>query len=115
MSTQLVSQSPYAANSLTKADVYDVQQVAQKSAKITQIAQAVDHEVAQIGAHAVGTMAQLVQTAGDTQRRLTDSGHGSALYDDAQSKILQVTGTNLITLANTAQKEIVQQAAALMR
>ena len=115
MSTQMVSGSRYSANSLSKADAYDVQQVAQQSAKITQITQVANHEVARVGAHAVGTMAQLVQTAEDTRWRLTCSGNARELYDDAQGKILQVTGTNLITLANTAQKEILQQSARLMR
>ena len=65
--------------------------------------------------HAVVTMAGLVRTAGDVRKQLTSSGYGGELYDDAQSKVLQVTGTNLITLANTAQKEILRTAVDAMR
>lgn len=115
MSTELVSRSSYTATSLTKASAYDVAEVAEQAAKVTEIAKVANAEVAQIGGHAVGTMAQLVQGAGQVRRQLMDSGHRSEIFDDAQSKILQVTGTNIITLANAAQKEVLQQAAKLMR
>ncbi len=103
------------STSLTKADTYDVQQVAQQTVKITEVTQAANREVAQVGIHAVNTMANVVKEAGQTRLKLTDSGHRSDIYDDAQSKIVQVTGQNLITLANTAQKEIMQEAARMMR
>lgn len=100
---------------LTKADHYDVQQVIQQAAKITEVTKAANQEVAQVGTHAVNTMANVVRQAGQTRAQLMDSGHRSEIYDDAQSKIVQVTGQNLITLANTAQKEIMQEAARMMR
>jgi hypothetical protein len=100
---------------LTKADTYDIQQMVQRGAKVTEVAKAANHEVAQVGTHAVNTMANVVREAGQTRNQLTASGHRSDIYDDAQSKIVQVTGQNLITLANTAQKEIMQEAARMMR
>ena len=115
MSTHLASRTPYNTTSLSKADVNDIERVAGRSAKITKITEVANHEVAVVGAYAVGTMAQLVATAEDTRRQLTASGYASDMYDDTQTKILQVTGTNIITLANTAQKEIIQQAAGYMR
>lgn len=115
MCSQIVSRSSFTATGLSKAGAYDVQEVAQRATEITEIAKVANHEVAQIGAHAVGTMAQLVQGAGNVQRQLMDSGHRSEVFDDAKSKILQVSGTNLITLANTAQKEVMNQAVKHMR
>jgi hypothetical protein len=82
---------------------------------VSEIAAVADHEVARVGAHTIGTMAELVQGAGNVRYKLLQDGHRSDLYDDAQSKILQVTGQNLITLTNTAQQEIVRDAAYHMR
>lgn len=115
MSTQLVARSSYTSTSLAKADTFDVQAVAEQSAKIAEITKVANHEVMQVGGHAIGTMAQLVQGAGDVRQKLLELGHRSEIFDDAQSKVLQVTGQNIITLANTAQKEILQQATKLMR
>jgi hypothetical protein len=111
----MVPRSSFAATEITLGSFYDVQEVANQSAKITEIAVVANHEVAKIGGHAIGTMAKLVDGANLVRRQLTMSGHSSEIYDDAQGKILQVTGQNIITLANTAQKEVLQQAAQLMR
>lgn len=115
MSTQLASRSSHSATSLTKADTFEVQEMAQQSAKVTEIVKVANHEIAQIGAHAVSTTAQLVKDTGEVRRQLMDSGHRSEIFDDAHEKTLQVTGTNLITLANTAQKEVLNQAAKYLR
>lgn len=115
MCSQLVSSSSYNTTSLSKADAYDVQDVAQRTAGITELAKVANHQVAQVGAHTVGTMAQLVKGSNEVTRQLLDSGHRSPLFDDAREKVLQVTGTNLITLANTAQQEILRKASSYMR
>jgi len=115
MCADLVPRSSYPASSITKASAYDVQLVAEHAAKVTTITQVANQEIAAIGSHAVAAMAQVVQGAEQTRYRLTVSGGNREVYEDAQSKILQVTGTNIITIANTAQKEVLQQAAAYMR
>lgn len=115
MCSQLVSRSGYVPNALAKADAYAVQDVAQQTAAVSEITKVANHQVAQVGAHAVGTMAQLVQGSNDVSRQLTDSGHRSSLFDDCRDKVLQVTGTNLITLSNTAQQEILRKASSYMR
>jgi hypothetical protein len=115
MNSQLAPRSGHVASSLGKAEVYEVQEVAQRSAMVTEITKVANFEVARVGAHAVGTMADLVQGAGNVHRQLLDSGHRSDIYVDAQIKMLQVTGQNIITLANTAQQEILRQAASHMR
>ena len=115
MSSELAPRSSYLTTSLGRAEVYEVHEVAALSAMVTEIAKIANHEVARVGAHTVGTMADLVQGAGNARYKLLGGGHRSDIYDDAQSKILQVTGQNLITLANTAQQEILRQAASHMR
>ena len=115
MSSQLAPRSSHITTSLTKSDTYDLQELAQQTAKITEVIKVANHEIAQIGAHAVSTTAQLVKDAGEARRQMMDSGHRSEIFDDAQSKTLQVTGTNIITLANTAQKEVLNQATKYMR
>lgn len=115
MCSQLVSRSGYVVSALDKGVAYEVREAAQLSAMVTEITKVTNFEVARVGAHAVGTMAELVQGAGNVRRQLLESGHRSDIYDDAQSKILQVTGQNIITLANTAQQEILRQAASHMR
>jgi hypothetical protein len=115
MSKELVPRSPYAGAGLSKSSVHDVQAAAEHGSKVTEITKVTNHEIGHIGAHSIGTMAQLTVGAHEIQRRLIDAGLDSDLYDDAQTKILQVTGQNLITLANAAQKEIIQEAARLMR
>lgn len=103
------------SSSLTRADASAAQYFSQVTAGISSVAEHANNEVAKVGAHAVTTMAQLSEGAGAVQRRLTVSGHSSPVYDDAHNKILQVTGQNIITLANTAQQQILRQAASLMR
>jgi hypothetical protein len=71
--------------------------------------------MAKVAAHTIGTMAQLTNGANQVRRQLIDRGHPNEIYDDAQNKILQVTGQNMITMTNASQKEILQYAAALMR
>lgn len=115
MSSQLAHRSGYVTTSLGKAEAYEVRDVAARSAMVAEITKIANHEVARVGAHTVGTMAELVQGAGNVRYKLLEGGHRSDIYDDAQSKILQVTGQNLITLANTAQQEILRQAASHMR
>lgn len=115
MWVQSAPRSNYVATSLSKASSYDVQDVAQQSAAVTELAKVANHQVAQVGAHAVGTMAQLVKGATDVSRQLADSGYRAPLFDDCREKVLQVTGTNLITLANTAQQEILRKASGYMR
>ena len=115
MGDQIYTPSRYVGHGLTKAGQFDVQQIAAEATKIKEITKVANHEIAQIGAHAVGAMAEVTRVASDVQRRLTMNGHRSEVFDDANNKILQVTGQNLITTANTAQKEILQQAARLMR
>lgn len=115
MSSELAPRSSYLTTGLGRAEVFEVQEVAARSRMVSEIAAVVDHEVARVGAHTIGTMAELVQGAGNVRYKLLEGGYRSDLYDDAQSKILQVTGQNLITLANTAQQEILRQAASHMR
>lgn len=115
MSSELAPRSSYLTTGLGRAEVFQVQEVAARSRMISEITAVADHEVARVGAHTIGTMAELVQGAGDVRYKLLQGGHRSDLYDDAQSKILQVTGQNLITLANTAQQEIMHNAAYHMR
>jgi hypothetical protein len=115
MSTELVSRSSYTSSSLTKADAYDVRDAAFHSAKATELTKVANEEIAKIGAHTIGTMANLTSGAGQVRRQLMDSGHRSEVYDDAQNKILQVTGQNMITMANAGQKEVLQYTASRMR
>lgn len=115
MSNQIVSRSSFSATSITKGSALDVRDVAEHSAKATEMAKVANEEVAKIGAHAISTMATLTSGAGQVRRQLMDSGYRSEIFDDAQNKILQVTGQNMITLTNAGQKEILQYAASLMR
>jgi hypothetical protein len=115
MSTDLVSRSSFTATGITKADSYDVQQVATQGAKVTVITDLASREIAQIGAQVIMAMAQLTQGAESTRRQLLESGVRNDVYDDAHSKVLQVTGQNLITLGNTGQKAVAQAAASMMR
>lgn len=115
MCSQLAPRSTYVSTSLGKAEVYEVQEMARSSAMVTEIAKIANHEVARVGAHAVGTMADLVQGATNIDNRLIAGGCRHPIFPDAQSTILQITGQNLITLANTAQQEILRQAASHMR
>jgi len=115
MSGYSVSRSSLTAGSLTRTSALEVMDVADQAAKITAITKVANDEVAQVGAHAIGTMATLVTGAEGVRRQITYSGYGSPVFDDGQAKVLQVTAQNLITLANAAQKEILQQAAAAMR
>ncbi len=114
MSSQLAPRSTYVSTSLGKAEVYEVQDMARSSAMVTEIAKIANHEVARVGAHAVGTMADLVQGATHVHHRLIEEGCRHPIFPDAQDKILQVTGQNIITLANTAQQEILRQAVSHM-
>lgn len=115
MNSQLAPRSSHVASSLGKAEVYEVQEVAQLSAMVTEITKVANYEVARVGAHAVGTMAELVQGAANVHRGLIGAGCRNPIFPDAQDKLLQVTGQNIITLANTAQQEILRQAASHMR
>jgi len=115
MSDYLVPRSSFTRGSLTRASSLEVMSVADLAAKITEITKVADYEVAQVGAHAIGTMANLVTGAENVRRQLTYSGYGNEIFNDAQSKMLQVTGQNLIILVNAAQQEILQQAALAMR
>lgn len=109
MSSELAPLSSYLARSLGKVETFELQEVAARSALLTEMTKIANHEVARIGAHTVGTMANLVQDAGNVRNTLLERGHRSDIFDDAQSKILQVTGQNLITMANTTQQQIVRQ------
>ena len=60
-------------------------------------------------------MAVLSKGAAIVRHQLTYSGYGSEIFNDAESKLVQVTGHNLIALANAAQQEIVHQAMSSMR
>jgi hypothetical protein len=115
MSNQMVPRSSYTTHSITKGSAIDIQDVAQHSAKATEIAKVANEEQAKIGAHAISTMAQLTSGAGQVRQQLTTSGYRSEIFDDAQNKVLQVTGQNLITMTNAAQKEVLQYAASRMR
>ena len=115
MCNQLVPRSSFATHSLTQVSAIDVRDAAEHSGKATEIAKAANEEMARVAAHSIGTMAQLTNGASQVRRQLMDPGNPNALYDDAQNKLLQVTGQNLITMTNAAQKEILQYAAAMMR
>jgi hypothetical protein len=115
MSTYSISKSRYTATSLNRSDTDIVRSVADHAVKATEVTKVANHEIAQVGAHAIGTMATLVSGANGVQRQLVDSGIRNPVYDDAQAKVLEVTGHNLITMANAAQKEIIQSAAKAMR
>lgn len=115
MSSQLVSHSSYVAGTLSKADIYDVQYVAQQSAKVTEITKVANFEMARVGAHAIGTMAELVQGADSVRRQLLEAGHRSEIYVDSQDKVVQVTGHNMIKLTNAGQEEILKNAVYHMR
>ena len=115
MPDYLVSRSSFTPGSLTRSSAHEVMNVADQAAKVTEIAKAAEYEVAQIGAHAIGTMATLVTGAENVRRQLTYSGYSSPLYDDGQAKMLQVTSHHVIALANAAQSEVVNLAASAMR
>lgn len=116
MDTNLISRASFSpATGITKADSYDVQEVAAQGAKVTVITELASQEIAQIGAQVIIAMADLTQGAESTRRRLLDSGVRNEVYDDAQSKVLQVTGQNLIALGNAGQKAIAQTAASMLR
>jgi hypothetical protein len=116
MSTELVSRSHFStATGIAKADAYDVQSVAAQSAKVTVITELASREIAQIGAQVIVAMADLTKGAENTRRHLLEAGVRNEVYDDAQSKVLQVTGQNLITLGNAGQKAVAQTAQAMMR
>jgi hypothetical protein len=116
MSNALVSRSSFStATGIAKADVYDVDHVTEQSAKVAVITELASGEIARIGAQVIVAMADLTQGAENTHRHLLERGVRNDIYDDAQSKVLQVTGQNLITLGNTGQKVIVQTAQAMMR
>lgn len=110
MSSELAPRSSYLTTGLGKAEVYEVQDMARSSAMVTEIAKIANHEVARVGAHAVGTMADLVQGATHVNHRLIKGGCRHPIFPEAQDKILQVTGQNIITMANTAQQQILRQA-----
>ncbi|MFN8494499.1 MAG: recombinase family protein [Caldilineaceae bacterium] len=55
MSTGLVARSAFNANAITKSNAYDVAEVAEQAAKITEIVKVSNAEVATIGGHAVNT------------------------------------------------------------
>ncbi len=115
MPYNMVTRSDYTTTDLTKAGQVDVQRIALDAARVTEIAKVANSEIAKVGADAVSAMADVTRAATDVQRRLTMDGHSNEVFDDATSKALQVTGQNLITTANTAQKVILAQAARLMR
>lgn len=115
MSNQMVPRSSFTAHAITQGSAIDIQDVAQHSAKAAEIAKVVTEEQAKIGAHAISTMAQLTGGAGQVRQQLMASGYRSEIFDDAQNKVLQVTGQNIITMTNAAQKEALQYAASLIR
>lgn len=115
MSSQLVPRSNYVTTSLSRGGSSDAQDIAERSATIAELAKVANHEVAQVGAHTIGTMAQLVKGSHDVTRLLETTSHSSPLFDDCRDKVLQVTGSNLITLANAAQQEIMRKASGYMR
>jgi hypothetical protein len=115
MSTDMVSRSSFTSHSITKADAYDVKEVASHAAKATEIVKAANEEIVKIGAHTISSMANLTAGAGQVRQHLLGSGYRSEIYDDAHNKTLQVTGQNLIILTNEGQKEILKAAVAYMK
>lgn len=116
MSTNnIVPLSQYNAEGLSKNHADKVSEVGQYTGKIGEIAVVADYEIAKIAGHAVVTMAQLTQAVNALNKQLTDSGNQDDINNDFQEKILHVSGHNLITLTNVAQKEISQVAVQAMR
>lgn len=102
--------SSYSVSTLDKDVAPLVVQVAQQSALVAEAVKAANDEMAVVGAHASIKMAQLTQACTTTRNLLTTNGARTEVFSDFQDKVLQVTGQNMIALANTAQKEMGVQA-----
>jgi hypothetical protein len=111
----MVSRSGFSASAITQGSAIDIKDVAEHSAKATEITKVANEELVKIGAHAISSMANLTSGAAQVRQHLLGYGYRNEIYDDAQNKVLQVTGQNMITLTNAGQKEILQYAASLMR
>ena len=116
MSDSLVSRNSFnVSGEVTKADAYAIQAAATHSAKAVEVAKIANYEMAAIAGHTTGVTANLVSGAQSVTHHLLARGVRSEIFNDARDKVLVVTAQNLITITNTAQKEIAQAAAAAMR
>lgn len=107
--------SPYTVSTLSNDVAPLVSQLAVQSAATAEVVKVVNDEMAIVGAHAAVKMAQLTQACDATRYLLSVNGGRADLFADFQEKILQITGQNILTLANTAQKEMTTQALKAIR
>ena len=115
MTTQLVRRSNFTADALSVRKAQEVMVFAEEAAQVTEITNVAGYEMAQISVGAATAMANAMSAAANIHQRLACAGLSEPIFDDMQAKVLQVTGGNLITLTNAAQKEILQAAIAAMR
>lgn len=102
--------SDYSVTKLDNDVSHLIAQVSLQSSMVAEAVKVANDEMAIVGAHAAVKMAQLTQACNTTRNLLTSNGARSEVFADFQDKVLQVTGQNMLALANTAQKEMVVQA-----
>ena len=115
MPNQIVRRSNFTVDALSVRKAQEVMIFAEDAAEMTEITNAAGYEMAQIAIYAANAMSDTLIGIEGIHQRLVRNGYDNPIFEDMQAKVQMVTGSNLITMANVAQKEILQAAIAAMR